>query len=202
IKTAADLKGKVIGGDRPGTSGDYSVRQFLAQLQLQRGDVTVRELGGSDVAYPALTSNQIDAAPLIPPTTFQAEDKGYHVLADLYSAPNLSIAAIVSKARLAELGPRLKSYLMAYRQGILAFGQQRDVTLKVLRDYTKEADDAILTRTYDFFVKSTPFETSLRPDPAGIQSMLDFFADTGMPQAKNSKAAQFVDTSLLDQLAF
>src|SRR5205823_5287135 len=77
IKSAADLKGKIIGGDRAGTSSDYSVRIFLSKLNLDRADVVVREIGGSDVAYKALISNQIDAVPLIPPGTFQAEAQGY-----------------------------------------------------------------------------------------------------------------------------
>src|SRR5262249_45430948 len=60
IKTAADLKGKTLGSDRPGTPGSYGTLATLSLLGLKTSDVTVRELGSANVVLQAMLSGQLD----------------------------------------------------------------------------------------------------------------------------------------------
>jgi ABC-type nitrate/sulfonate/bicarbonate transport system substrate-binding protein len=200
IKSGDDLKGKVVGSDRPGTTTEFQTRLLLAQVGLKASDVQVRAIGGSEVQFPALLSGQIQAATLSQPQSFQVEDKGYHILADTYKIPYQSVGAVIPRARLEELMPALTAFLQGCRQGIQAFSGQPDLALKLLQDNTKESDPAILKKTYDFYVKQAPFQEDLRPTLEGIKSVLEFLADTSVPAAKNAKAEQFVDSRVLDQL--
>ncbi|HEX6512519.1 MAG TPA: ABC transporter substrate-binding protein [Chloroflexota bacterium] len=199
IKSAADLKGKAWGTDKPGTTGDYQTKLLLKLLGLQASDVVIRELGGNDIPLKALLSGQVQAAPMIPPFTFQGVAQGYAILKDTYDQAYQNVGAVVGKARIPEMRPALVSFLAGYRDGIQAFNAQPDVAINVLRQYTKETDETLLKQTYDFYKSQAPFQADLQPTLPGIQNMLEFLG-TSIPAAKGSKPEEFVDTSLLAEM--
>lgn len=199
IKTAADLKGKNVGTDKPGTSVDFQTRLLLANLNLQPADVQLRTLGLSNVLVPALLSGQLQAATLSIPDSFKVESKGYHALADTYKAPYSGAGAVILRSRFNELAPALIPFLEGYQQGIKAFYEQPDLAKQVMQQYLKESDPVILQRTYDFF-KEARFQDDLQPDRAGLQSIIDFIADTTLPEARATKPEDYIDASLLAKL--
>lgn len=201
IRIASDLKGKLVGSDRPGTAVDYQTRLLLNQLGLKPTDVEARPLGGSDVQFAALIAGQLQAATLSPPTSFQAEAQGYHPLADAYKVPYQGNCVVVARSRIDELAPAIVAFLEGCREGIRSYNSQPDLALKVLQQYTKETNPAVLQKTYEFYKTVTPFQEDLQPTLEGLKSMLDFLGDTSIPAAKNAKAEQFIDTRLLSQLA-
>jgi NitT/TauT family transport system substrate-binding protein len=201
IKTAADLKGKSIGTDRPGSTGNYGLKVLLAALGVNAGDVILREIGGLEIVYPALLSGQVQAGALIPPPAFQADAAGFHAIANSYKEPYQNVGPVVLRSRLDELGPMLGPFLEGLRDGIRAFNTQPEMALKVIGQYTKETDQAILQQTYEFSTKASPFQEDLEPTLEGIQNMIDFLGDTVIPKAKDAKAAQFVERRFLDQLS-
>jgi ABC-type nitrate/sulfonate/bicarbonate transport system substrate-binding protein len=199
IKTAADLKGKTVAADKPGTPADYAARRVLSDMGLKPSDVNILGLGGSEVAYKALLSNQVQAALMSPPESFGAEANGYVLLKDTFSVPYQNNGMVVSRSRLTELAPSMPAFLSGMRQGMLTFNSQPDVAIATLKKYTKEEDAAILKKTYDFHKTSAPWELSLQPNIEGIATMLDFLGAT-LPAAKQAKAEQFVDTRFLSQV--
>lgn len=201
ITDAAQLKGKIIGSDRPSTPVDYAARLSLSLLKLKPSDVQLRPLGGGPEQLAALISKQVQAAVLAPPQSFQAEAKGFKLLKDIFSQPYQNVGLFASEARLAksDLGGIMPGLLAAYRDGINAFNQQPDLAMKILAQYTKTTDAAINKKTYQFYLKTAPFQTDLKPTMKGIQAMIDFLANT-LPAAKGAKAAQFVDTRFLSNL--
>ncbi|HLG70542.1 MAG TPA: ABC transporter substrate-binding protein [Chloroflexota bacterium] len=200
IKTAADLKGKGFASDKPGTAVDFAARQLLKQLGLTLSDVTVYQVGVSQALVTALLSGQTVAAPLAPPNSFTVEAKGFHAITDLYKLPTQAGGAIVSKARVDELSSRLAPFLLGLRDGIRAFNSQKELAIKVLQEQTKQTDADILQRTYDFYKTSTPFQEDLKPSLEGLQALLDFNAETVLPQARNANPEQFVDMRILEKL--
>ncbi|HLG71652.1 MAG TPA: ABC transporter substrate-binding protein [Chloroflexota bacterium] len=199
IKTAADLKGKVWGTDRPGSTGDYQTRLLLRLIGLQPSEVELRVLGTQDVLVAALTSGQIQAAPVAVPGVFQLEAAGFHVLRDTWDQPYQNVGAVVSRARIPELTPALIPFLKAYRQGMQAYAQQPDAAKNILKEKAKITDQSSLDKSYEFYVKQTQFQTDLQPTTEGIQHMLDFLS-ASIPAAKTAKPEQFVDLRLLDEL--
>jgi len=200
IKTAADLKGKNVGTDKPGTTGDYQIRLLLDILKLQPSDVQLRVLGGSDIVAPALASKQIDAAPLIPPYSFKAEDAGFTELANTFKSPYQNVGVTVPKSRIDAMSDQLHKFLLGYQKGVQLFFTNPDLAKKILTDKAKITDPQELQRTYDFYIKQAPFQLDLKPTLEGIQAMLDFLGSTILPAAKNAKPEQFVDNRFLADL--
>jgi NitT/TauT family transport system substrate-binding protein len=192
IRSAADLKGKPLATDRPGTPNDFTMRKALGLLGLTPTDVNLLPLGSAEIAWTALQSGQVYGGMLSPPLSFQADAAGFRLLQDTFSIPYQATAIVVLRERLTELTPVLPGLLAAYREGIDAYNKQPELAKKVLTEHTKEADPTLLQKTYDFYRMQAPFEESLQLNMEGIQSMLEFLGET-LPAAKTAKPEQFVD---------
>src|SRR3990172_5475109 len=70
IQSPAQLRGKIVGINRPGTPGDYAARVALAKMGLKLADVQPLPLGGTELLWPALQSRQVAGAALAPPFSF------------------------------------------------------------------------------------------------------------------------------------
>jgi NitT/TauT family transport system substrate-binding protein len=198
IKTAADLKGKTIASDRPGTPTDYGLQAALGLLKLQASDVQVRALGSSNVILQAMLSGQVDGGLLGQPESFQAETKGFHVIQDTFGIPYQNTGMVAQKSRLEQLAPAMPGFLAGLRDGIQTFNQKPDVAVKVLQDFTKESDTGILKQTYDLHHDRAPFQADLQPTLEGIKAMASALAAT-VPAAKDAKPEQFVDLRFLSK---
>jgi ABC-type nitrate/sulfonate/bicarbonate transport system substrate-binding protein len=199
IKTPADLKGKLIGSDKPGSTTDYYTQLEFKLMGMSLSDVEVRPLGSTDVIFQALTSGQIQAGTMTPPQSFAAETKGFNVLQTTYAQDYQGNGVMVQRNRIKDLTPALLGYLAGLRDGMAAFNKDVDLAKKVMAKYGKIDDPAVLDRTYQFHTTSNPFELDLKPTLTGIQAMLDFLSKD-LPAAKNAKPEQFVDLSLVNQL--
>src|SRR5579864_3606777 len=115
IASAEQLKGKVIGSDKPGSTNDYVVQQSLSLLGLRPEDVEVRTIGTAPEIATAMLSGQVQAGILSPPQSFQLESRGFRLLQDTYSQPYQSIGLVVRRSRLDELAPALRALLAAFR---------------------------------------------------------------------------------------
>jgi len=87
IKTAADLKGKVLATDQALQPNDYGMQIVLSKLGLKSSDVQLRRIGSTAQEWAALSSKQVEGAIMAPPFTFVAEKAGYHAIADTYDVP-------------------------------------------------------------------------------------------------------------------
>ena len=83
VKTAAELKGGVIGVSTFGSESDSTVTLALARLGLTRNDVTLKESGGGMRRLDAVRSGEIKATPLNEPLASLAREQGVNVLVDL-----------------------------------------------------------------------------------------------------------------------
>src|SRR5437899_13029088 len=83
VKTAAELKGGVIGVSTFGSESDSTATLALARLGLTRNDVTLKEYGGGMRRLDAVKSAEIKATPLNEPLASLAREQGVNVLVDL-----------------------------------------------------------------------------------------------------------------------
>ena len=201
IRSAADLKGKAVATDRPGTPSDYYTRLALSLVGLAPADVQWRTLGSVDVALNALLAGQVNAAALTPPFKFVAEAKGFNNLVDTYDQPYLTNGVVVLKSRLDELASRLQGFVKAIQQGVDAFYDKPDLAIQTISKKTGEEDQEVLRKTYEFFNTKMRFDRTLVPRPDSLQGMLDFLAESTIPEAKNAKAEQWIDTRFLAGLS-
>ena len=94
IKSAEQLRGKLVGADRIGSPNDYGVRTALTKLGLKPdSDVQLLRLGGSAIQWSALQSKQIAASALTPPVSFKADAQGFTRLAETYDLPYQNVGS-------------------------------------------------------------------------------------------------------------
>jgi ABC-type nitrate/sulfonate/bicarbonate transport system substrate-binding protein len=199
IKTPDDLKGKLLGSDKAGSTTDYYTQLELKLMGIQPSDVTIRPIGSSDIILQALLSGQIDGGTITPPHTFAAEAKGYPTIQTTYKTDYQGNGVMVHRDRIPELKPALLAYLAGMREGIKAFNTQPDLAKQVMAKYAKITDPDVLEKTYQFHQTSNPFQKDMKPTLKGIQAMMDFLEPT-IPAVKDAKPEQFVDLSLLNEL--
>lgn len=196
IKSGAELKGKTLGSDRPGTPGAYGTQAALSLLGLKTSDVVVRELGSANVVLQAMVSGQLDAGTLGQPESFASEKNGFHLLQDTFGIPYQNTGIVMQRSRLDQLAPAIPGMLLALRDGMVTFNEQPDLGIKVLHDYTKEENQDILKKTYDLHRQKAPYELTLQPTLDGLKAMSTALGES-IPAAKTADPSQFVDTRFL-----
>ncbi len=198
IRNAEQLRGKIVGTERPGTPVSYGTLVALRKLGLGQKDVQLRILGGTAQIAAALQTNQIVAGALGPPVSFQIERGGFRSLATTIDQPYQNVGLVVRKSRMDELAPRLVPLLRAVRSGIDRYYADKPFSLKVIPKYTRDTDADIIERTYEFYRKAG-FKRELMISEPGMQGVLDFMAET-MPEAKKATPGQFFDDRFVRQL--
>lgn len=198
IKSAEQLKGKIVGTERPGSPVAYGTLVALRKLGLAPKDVQLRILGGSEQITAALLTGQIVAGAAAPPVSFQLDRAGYHSMTTTLDQPYQNVGVVVRRARIDELAGRLIPLLRSVRAGIDRFYSDKAFTMKVIAKYTKEKDPDIIDRTYEFYRKAG-FKRDLMISEPGVQGILDFLSET-VPEAKKATPSQFFDDRLVRQL--
>jgi ABC-type nitrate/sulfonate/bicarbonate transport system substrate-binding protein len=198
VKTAEQLRGKVVGTDRPGTPVAYGTLVALKKMGLSSKDVQLRPLGSSVQIVQALHSGQLLGGVASPPASFQLERAGFRSLVSLLDVPYQNVGLVVRRSRMDELGGRLVPLLRAVRAGIDRYYSDKSFATKVLSKYTRETDAEFLDRSYEFY-KRAGFRRDLLTSQAGIQGILDFLSET-IPEAKQAKPAQFFDDRFVRQV--
>src|SRR5262250_100683 len=201
IKSAEQLRGKVVGADRIGTPNDYGVRSALAKLGLKpEVDVQLLRLGGSAIQWTALQSKQIAASALTPPVSFNADAQGYNRLTDTYDLPYQNIGLVIRKTEVEKRAEIWLRLLRAVQRGIYVWYDDPPLSKNVLAKYTRDKDAATLEKTYTFFTRQAGFNRDLTFTDRGFEQILRFFGSTVLPAAKDASPNQFYDTRIVAKL--
>src|SRR5437870_3569641 len=107
IKNAEQLKGKVIGTDRPATPIAYGTLVALKKMGLSHKDVQLFPIGSSAQVVAALHAGQVVGGIASPPASFQLERLGFHSLTSLLDVPYQNVGIVVKRSRFDELKDRL-----------------------------------------------------------------------------------------------
>lgn len=198
IKSIEQLKGKIVGTDRPATPVAYGTLVALKKLGLTPKDVQLRPLGSSPQIVAAFYAGQIMGGVGSPPASFQMERSGFRSVVSLIDVPYQNVGLVVRRGRMDELASRLTPLLRAVRQGIDRYYSDKSFAMKTIGKYTKETDPEILERTYEFYKKAGFRREMVTSDP-GLQGMLDFLSET-IPEAKSAKPSQFFDDRFVRQV--
>lgn len=194
VRTAADLKGGVVGVSTFGSESDSTVTLALQRLGLTRNDVTLKEYGGSPRRLAAVKSGEIRATAVNEPTTSLAREQGVHVLVDLVPEriPWLFTAIVMRQSVLADRRDPLMRLIRATAEGnALALADERRAK-EVLAAKANIRDPKILDISYADFKALSPPE--LEPTKASADNILAQFPDT------SRNPADYIDTGILDGL--
>ena len=195
VKTAADLKGGVVGVSTFGSESDSTVTLALQRLGLTRNDVTLQEYGGGPRRLAAVKSGEIKATTLNEPFTSLAREQGVNPMVDLVpeQIPWLFSGITVKRDSLASRHDALTRFLKATVEGnYLALSDEKRAK-EILAKELKITDPRIIDISYDDFKQQSPPE--LTPSRAGAENILAQFP------GGSSKVDDYVDTGILDDLA-
>jgi len=198
IKNAEQLRGKIVGTDRPGSPVAYGTSVALRKLGLTTKDVQLRILGGSAQITAALLTGQVVAGAAAPPVTFQLDRAGLHSMVSLLDQPYQNVGLVVRRGRMEELAGRLVPLLRSVRAGIERYYSDKAFTMQVIAKYTRENDPGIIDRTYEFY-RRAGFRRDLTISEPGIRGILDFLSET-VPEAKKATPGQFFDDRFVRQV--
>src|SRR6266508_2831161 len=168
IKSAEQLKGKIVGTERPGSPVAYGTLVALLKVGLTAKDVQLRILGGSAQITAALLTGQIAASSAAPPVSFQLDRAGFHSMATTLDQPYQNVGVVIRRGRMDELAGRMVPLLRSVRAGIDRYYSDKAFTIKVIAKYTKETDPDIVERTYQFYRKAG-FRRELMISETGVQ---------------------------------
>jgi ABC-type nitrate/sulfonate/bicarbonate transport system substrate-binding protein len=194
VRTAADLKGGVVGVSTFGSESDSTVTLALQKLGLTRSDVTVKEYGGGMKRLEAVKSGEIKATAINEPIASLAREQGVNVLVDLVpdQIPWLFSGVVVRKDDIAARRDLLTRFLRASIEGNYIALTDEKRAKEVLAKELKITSPKILDITYNDFKQQSP--QNLEPSVEGAQNILKLFANA------SQKVGDYIDGSLLDGL--
>jgi ABC-type nitrate/sulfonate/bicarbonate transport system substrate-binding protein len=194
VKTAADLKGGVVGVSTFGSESDSTVTLALKRLGLSREDVTLKEYGGGPRRLAAVKSGEIKATAVNEPFTSLAREQGFNTLVDLVpeNIPWLFTAIVVKRGAIADRRDVLTRFIRATAEGnYLALTDEKRAK-EVLAKEARITDPKILDISYNDFKLLSP--KNIEPTDAAAKNILAQFPDA------SQKVEDYVDGGILDGL--
>ncbi|HEY7555529.1 MAG TPA: ABC transporter substrate-binding protein [Candidatus Binatia bacterium] len=201
IKTAQDLKGKIVTGTRPGASADSALRLYLRRSGMEPGkDVIFVSVGDSQQGrLNALQRGSVSATVLTPPFTGMARQLGFRELIDLRKTDieyaGNSIAGMVAYIKGHPV--LVENFLKGFVESLHFFRTQKEKTISGLMKFMKLNDRGRAEEGYEYYAELMP----VMPygTPAGVKSVLQFLA-SGQPKAATASPDEFYDNSYLKKI--
>ncbi len=195
IRSAADLKGGVVGVSAFGSESDSTVTLALSRLGMRRDDVVLKEYGGGMQRLQALKSGEIKGTAINEPVASLAREAGLTAMADLAvdKIPWLFSSIVVKAGSLQSRRDVLMRFLKASIEGnYLALTDEKRAK-EVLAREARIVETKILDTSYNDFKQQSPVNLELsRP---GEQNIIDQFATL-----KSRNLDDYVDEGILDDL--
>jgi len=195
VKTAADLKGGVVGVSTFGSESDSTATLALARLGMKRDDVVLKEYGGGTRRLEAVKSGEIKGTAINEPVASLAREAGLTAMVDLAAEkiPWLFSSVVVKASFLQGHSDMLTRFLKASIEGnYLALTDEKRAK-EVLARQTSIVDPKIIDTSYNDFRQQSP--VNLEPSKAGAQNVIDRF-----PGLNSRNVDDYIDTSILDGL--
>jgi NitT/TauT family transport system substrate-binding protein len=201
LRTAKELRGKVIGSGRPGAINDILLVYILKRkLGLDHNrDVKLVNLGETPAILPALERGVVDAAMLTTPARLFAKKMGFRELVDFDALgvqyPYVGISTLkVNVKKNPDVTLRLVRTLT---DGVQVFKTSKERGLAAMKRYLRGASDEMLEETYNYFSSRMP--KFPYPSVEAIKTALDMMTDQ-FPQAAKVDPLEVVDLSFVKQV--
>ena len=199
IRSAQDLKGKIIGIQRPGDAYEKSVRFALKHIGLDADrDVQLLALGSNDVMWTALQTGKVAATILSPPGTLFARKAGMNFMVDLNDLRlEYQGSTITTRRSFIQKNPNTaRGAVRAIIRGVHLFKTRREDTMRILAKFLGTKDREALAESYDYAAKmpAKPYAVE-----SAVQAVLDHLSDS-QPKFGQRKPGEFIDGKVLSDI--
>jgi NitT/TauT family transport system substrate-binding protein len=200
ITAVEQLKGKVGGVNRLGSTSDLGLRLALRKLGVDpEKDVKIIPVGGNPERFAALSKGLTQFTIMPEPFLTQAERLGFR---NLYDVANLKIPfwwnGILSREAIVKTKrPLLLKLTRAVTEAIHIIKTEKEYAKAIFKKNLGVADPEGLERAYKDY--SNIFPEVPYPTPDGVKTMLDDMAPR-TPKAATADPKTYVDTSLVAEI--
>ena len=201
LKEPKDLKGKSLGVTGFGSLSDFTLRTLLKKSGFEpTRDVVIRPMGGYPEILASMQSGALDGGIISPPTNIKAQELGFKELIDAGSMGIEFAATCYGTTRrfIRDRRETVAQFTRSLTEAIHRFKTDKAGSIKIIQQYTKTRDAAVLEETYRVYaLKYLP--RAPYPTLNGVQTTLDSLVDT-IPAAKGAAPENFVDLSFVQEL--
>lgn len=199
VKGAQDLKGKIVGIQRPGDAYEKSARFALRHLGLDADrDVKMLALGTNDVMWSALQTGRVTATILSPPGTLFARKAGMNFMVDLTDLKlEYQGSTIATRRSFVQKNPQLATRaLRAIVRGVNLFKTRKEETMRILAKFLGTKDREALEESWDYAAKmpAKPYAVE-----SAVQAVLEHLTES-QPRFAQHRPAEFIDARLLSEI--
>ncbi|HEX9264698.1 MAG TPA: ABC transporter substrate-binding protein [Candidatus Binatia bacterium] len=199
VKGSQDLKGKIVGIQRPGDAYEKSARFALRHLGLDADkDVKLLALGTNDVMWSALQTGRVAATVLSPPGTLFARKAGMKFMVDLTDLKlEYQGSTIATRRSFEQKNPQLATRaLRAIVRGVHLFKTRKVDTMRILGKFLGTEDREALEESWDYAAKmpAKPYAVE-----SAVQAVLDHLTES-QPRFAQHRPAEFIDARLLTEI--
>jgi ABC-type nitrate/sulfonate/bicarbonate transport system substrate-binding protein len=182
IKSWADLKGKVISIGGPKDITRIYLERMAVPNGLQPGDYDTVFAGATTARFSALTGGAVDAAILLPPFNFFAEDAGYTNLGNTIDyAKDLPFAgAVVGRDWAASHKSTLDKILKIHNTSLAWFAdpRNREEAIAMMVAESKVKED-VVAKSYDFYQSNQFFDVTGKVSRSKMTALLKVLKELG-----------------------
>jgi ABC-type nitrate/sulfonate/bicarbonate transport system substrate-binding protein len=199
VKGSQDLKGKIVGIQRPGDAYEKSARFALRHLGLDADkDVKLLALGTNDVMWSALQTGRVAATILSPPGTLFARKAGMNFMVDLTDLKlEYQGSTIATRRSFEQKNPQLATRaLRAIVRGVHLFKTRKEDTMRILAKFLGTKDREALEESWVYGAKmpAKPYAVE-----SAVQAVLDHLSES-QPRFAQHRPAEFIDARLLTEI--
>lgn len=150
IRQISDLRRGRIGVSGIGGASDIGARAMLGTAGVNPSEVTIIAIGSTSDRLLALKTGAVDATPLLPPQSLQAESLGFKNLGFMGElVPNAFGGLGISSIVLEREPGMVEKVVRIGVKGLAVMKSDRDFTIKAMQAFTKIQDPQLARRTYD-----------------------------------------------------
>jgi NitT/TauT family transport system substrate-binding protein len=201
IKDPKDLKGKPLGVTGFGSLSDFTLRTVLKRSGLDpTRDVVIRPMGGYPEILASMQSGALDGGVISPPMNLKAQELGFRELIDAGSIGFEYASTCYGTTRpfIRDRRETVAQFTRSLTEGIHRFKTDKAGSIKIIQQYTKTRDAAVLEETYRVYAQKY-LPRAPYPTVNGVKAILDSFGDN-LPAAKTASPETFVDMSFVQEL--
>ena len=199
ISSANNLRGKVVGLQRPGDAYEKNARVALRHLGLDPDkDVKFLYVGSNEVMWTALESRRVSATMLTPPSTLFARKAGMNFLVNLSDLKvEYQGSSLTTRRSFIRDNPNLTLRVVrAVVRGIHFFKTRREETFRILAKFFGTNDREALEESWNYAsdVPIKPYASE-----SAVQAVLNHLSERDARYAQH-KPAEFIESGPLTEL--
>ena len=199
IATANDLRGKIVGLQRPGDAYEKNARVAVRHLGLDPDkDVKFLYVGSNEVMWTALESRRVSATMLTPPSTLFARKAGMNFLVNLSDLKvEYQGSSLTTRRSFLKENPRLAlRSVRAMVRGIHFFKTRKEETFRILAKFFGTNDREALEESWNY-ASDIPIKPYV--SESAVQAVIDHLIELN-PRFGKHKPAEFIESGPLAEL--